>query len=1180
MQFNKNAKSLVVVFSLIASLFVGCGKGGGGGGGGGGTSTATVLSETAKIALPSDASVIDKFDRADTGSWKFWTHGAGSAGAVEVGPGYEGSGSLSLKYNLTCATSAAVETCGQYVSSIINFSSPIEAGAALTFVTKSAPNIQVVVRVIDQSGQTLQYQPSRTLAGYDGDTWYPVTIALNKPAAYWGGANNGVVQSQIKSIWIIASNLKNAAISGTLSIDRLAMLNTWTAPGPVTSTNQATTIDNFENRATIAPWRFWGEGGVGATGSVDLNNGYESSGALALNYNLSCATVSGSRRCGQYATGILSLPTPVIAGAALSFMTKSAPNMQLVVRLIDQSGQTLQYRPARTANGNDPQNWVQTVINLSKPEAYWGGKNNGVVQTSIKAIWILAADAPSFPATGTLLIDNIVMLDSLENPPAGNISGAVSIDDFQNRASVSPWAFFNSGGTGVTGSISNVTGYGNTRGLALNYDMSCVGAVCGKSAAATFVLPEPVFAGAAISIMTKSPSSIQLVLRVIDQSGQTLQYRSIRPMDGYNPATWYRAVFELNKPESYWGGKNNGIAQGAVNTMWLVADNPSGTPMTGTISFDNLVMLSQWTAPGPIAVIEGVAGIDDFDSRPQITPWAVWSEGGSGAVGSVTATTGFNSSRALSINYNFTCLTGLNTPDCGQYVAATLSLPQQAGAGAAISFKAKSPAEIQVSVRVIDQSGQTLQYRVERPLEGYMPSDWYQVLIPLNTPQSFWGGANNGVVQGGINSIWIIAGDTSVYPMSGAVTVDDLAILSSIDGKYVLNAATTPLVPLLENAESIGSRIGVSYNDKNPLAAFDAATSAGVSFIRADLFWDWVETTKGAYNFAAFDKLVASAESRGLGVLFILAYGNPFYNVKTPAGVTAYANFAYAAAARYAGRNVKFEIWNEPDGVTFWGASADPVKEYVTLCNAATAAIKSANPAAKVTTGGLGWFNFDYLKQALTLGMAKDVEAVGIHGYRMGQPETIVNDYVKSNWWMQKLTGKTLPIWLTEWGYSVGVIPGDGHSAEFRKQQAIMLSRQMLSQWILGMEKAVWFDLVDGGTNPKDTNHNYGLLDASYAEKPSIQSLRTLTSMTKGQKNKGLVADAPAGLHIMKLDNSGKNSFIAWNSLAGSNTTIDILATGITSIVNYVGTPITGKINGNRMTITLNENDGPIYIRY
>src|SRR6202034_148524 len=102
---------------------------------------------------------------------------------------------------------------------------------------------------------------------------------------------------------------------------------------------------------------------------------------------------------------------------------------------------------------------------------------------------------------------------------------------------------------------------------------------------------------------------------------------------------------------------------------------------------------------------------------------------------------------------------------------------------------------------------------------------------------------------------------------------------------------------------------------------------AGFSRVRMDLGWQGVETTKGVYDFSAFDALVSALASRGLVLHLILDYFNALYPTSADPGyltttVPAFAAVSKAAAAHFAGKNVTFEVWNEENG-GFWDPSAN-----------------------------------------------------------------------------------------------------------------------------------------------------------------------------------------------------------------------------------------------------------------
>jgi hypothetical protein len=82
-----------------------------------------------------------------------------------------------------------------------------------------------------------------------------------------------------------------------------------------------------------------------------------------------------------------------------------------------------------------------------------------------------------------------------------------------------------------------------------------------------------------------------------------------------------------------------------------------------------------------------------------------------------------------------------------------------------------------------------------------------------------------------------------------------------------------------------------------------------------------VERGGGAYRFQPYDALMNGLEARGMGALLILDYGHPDHGGKVPRtadDIAAFGRFAEAAARHFKGRDVRYEIWNEPDIVQFW----------------------------------------------------------------------------------------------------------------------------------------------------------------------------------------------------------------------------------------------------------------------
>src|SRR6185437_4065971 len=184
--------------------------------------------------------------------------------------------------------------------------------------------------------------------------------------------------------------------------------------------------------------------------------------------------------------------------------------------------------------------------------------------------------------------------------------------------------------------------------------------------------------------------------------------------------------------------------------------------------------------------------------------------------------------------------------------------------------------------------------------------------------------------------------------------------------------------------------IGVNVHRLRSNGALDLARDTGFRFARADLLWERVERN-GAYRFAAYDALMSALEARGMGALWILDYGHPAHGGKvprTPEDIAAFGRFAEAAAKHFKGRDVRYEIWNEPNIAQFWSPKPNP-REYANLLREAASAIHRGDPAAKVVSGGVSRLDLKFLRSAIDPALAADLSAIGVHPYPEGGPEKI-----------------------------------------------------------------------------------------------------------------------------------------------------------------------------------------------
>lgn len=277
-----------------------------------------------------------------------------------------------------------------------------------------------------------------------------------------------------------------------------------------------------------------------------------------------------------------------------------------------------------------------------------------------------------------------------------------------------------------------------------------------------------------------------------------------------------------------------------------------------------------------------------------------------------------------------------------------------------------------------------------------------------------------------------------------------------------------------------------------PARDLDGLQSAGFRWARMDFAWDAVEKTKGVYDFAAYDTLVAGLKARHIKPLFILDYGNDLYQKgapRTPEARAGFARFAAAAVRHYKGKPILWEIWNEPNG-GFWQPRAN-ADEYAALAVETAQAIRAADPNATVIAPGTSGLPLSFMETAFKQGLLKYIDAVSFHPYRGDAPETAAKDYADVRHLVARYApGRDVPLVSSEWGYTTVNVS--------EQTQAQYLARQWLSNLAEGSRVSIWYDWHDDGTDPKNGEHHFGTVHNDYAPKPAFVAAQTLTHALAG----------------------------------------------------------------------------------
>jgi len=358
--------------------------------------------------------------------------------------------------------------------------------------------------------------------------------------------------------------------------------------------------------------------------------------------------------------------------------------------------------------------------------------------------------------------------------------------------------------------------------------------------------------------------------------------------------------------------------------------------------------------------------LDNFDGSKRLRHWA-FSKGEEfpGANGSLALGPGYEGHGAA-LAYRFTCLDAVH---CGHYVAATwkASSPIKVVSGATLTLWARFSPDVSLVVRVQDETGQTLQFPPNTlPLESEGRSRWLSIAIPVTAQaDGHWGGANTGQIQGRLIGIAILANSRYAHASQGEMEFDDVQLIPAVDSVVRLDP-TAALSPAPKEGGELRSRLGVNIHFLKDDRTLDIARDAGFSFVRADLPWQDLEKN-GQYDFTPFDALMQSLEARGMGVLWVLAYGHPEHGGNEPQSekdIAAYANYAAAVVRHFRGHKARFEIWNEPNQKRFLRNASI----YPSLLRSTLDAIRREDPNAVVSTGGTSGFDFPFLDRILEPG--------------------------------------------------------------------------------------------------------------------------------------------------------------------------------------------------------------------
>lgn len=326
-------------------------------------------------------------------------------------------------------------------------------------------------------------------------------------------------------------------------------------------------------------------------------------------------------------------------------------------------------------------------------------------------------------------------------------------------------------------------------------------------------------------------------------------------------------------------------------------------------------------------------------------------------------------------------------------------------------------------------------------------------------------------------------------------------------------------IPLSCQASAPVVEIGMTVHSRGADAAaikqqFELMAAMNVTWVRVDFDWSVAETERGQFNWDYPDAIVAEAAAHGMKVLGVLSSSPEWARPSTqghstndrhsrPEQLPEWANFTRIVTDRYASRGVHtWEIWNEPNTSKFWPPRPD-VNEYGTLFWVAAEAIRGVDQEATILIGGLApKFHVpdaelapkDYLEQLYQNGAVRLADGIAVHPYTfpvlpMGTPQRAVGgfeDLPELRAVMESHGDGRKKIWITEFGAPTGT--GPYAVSDDAQATAFLQARQQVEQWDWA-GPLIYYELVDGGTDPTDVEQNFGVLREDLSPKPAAEAL-------------------------------------------------------------------------------------------
>jgi polysaccharide biosynthesis protein PslG len=302
---------------------------------------------------------------------------------------------------------------------------------------------------------------------------------------------------------------------------------------------------------------------------------------------------------------------------------------------------------------------------------------------------------------------------------------------------------------------------------------------------------------------------------------------------------------------------------------------------------------------------------------------------------------------------------------------------------------------------------------------------------------------------------------------------------------------------------------------------------------------DFVDEHGVPTDFSQTDEIVRLAAQRGLTVLPTVLYppgwdvtGENAISSGRPARDGPFASFLTDLVERYGPRGTfwhgyrpeepidEWQIWNEPDLFNYWPTQPF-APTYVALLRAAHAAIKRADPTAKVVLAGLTNESWRGLGTIYGIKGARSLfDVVAIHPYTV-QPAGVIKILSYARTVMNAHGDRRKPLIADEWGWASAIPAVPASELSFlsttvqgqAKKIATMLPLFARDRGELGLAAFYYYTWAGAADPQKGAFAFSGLLNldgTSLTPKPALRAFGQEALAIEGCKTKGPLASSCA----------------------------------------------------------------------